>query len=363
MSTVETDRPASLPRRLPLIRHQPARRPFDWAGFRPEAVRAAADLPPYLVMGPLDEGSFRSDAERWCGRWLGPEPSTRYELSFDRTRSRYAVSLAWRGIEGTATEWPVDRGFVDAALRGLVFGAVPAWDEEAKRQLEADWQIEYLPQPKEIHPFIGLPDGLFRTILLFVPAREIRSVRDRLGAWLSSATPPYPVSVDLRLLRQVVNYVEGKAPAWTAHPSECFRRNVEGTGLFAAALPEREVRADGVAAWTIRRSCYALSIQLPFPAVVPVVERLAVDLGLVRPKLGDPVGAEMLPVVIPALYDTHASGLGVWDAGQTTRSTIAFEREAAAASEVPDPRAISEALWRIEEASGAMVAELDRFGG
>ncbi len=48
---------AALPPVIRLFRYQPARRVFDITAFDPARVGAAADLPPYLVLGALDEAA------------------------------------------------------------------------------------------------------------------------------------------------------------------------------------------------------------------------------------------------------------------------------------------------------------------
>ena len=55
----------------------PSRSAFNWGAFKPEAVKSPADLPPYLVFGPLNEETFLlRDGER-NGRTLSKKPKSR----------------------------------------------------------------------------------------------------------------------------------------------------------------------------------------------------------------------------------------------------------------------------------------------
>lgn len=47
----------------------PSKNAFNWGAFKPEAVKSPADLPPYLVFGPLNEGTFLLTPEGWRAEW------------------------------------------------------------------------------------------------------------------------------------------------------------------------------------------------------------------------------------------------------------------------------------------------------
>ena len=57
--------PYALPAVVPLAHYLPARRPFDWNGFKAESVNSGLDLPPYLSIGRLDPDSFIRTADGW----------------------------------------------------------------------------------------------------------------------------------------------------------------------------------------------------------------------------------------------------------------------------------------------------------
>ncbi len=61
-----------------------------------------------------------------------------------------------------------------------------------------------------------MPDGAFRTVAFPVAIKNLRLVRDWLGKVVAKSRLPYPVSAEAKLLFQAINYLEGKAPDWTA---------------------------------------------------------------------------------------------------------------------------------------------------
>ena len=44
------------------------RREFSFKEFNPKEIHRAQDLPPYLVMGVLDENSFKQSGGNWSAR-------------------------------------------------------------------------------------------------------------------------------------------------------------------------------------------------------------------------------------------------------------------------------------------------------
>ena len=67
---------AEAPLSIHLLRYLPQRRGFNWRALDPAAIRSAGDLPPYLILGELDEASFKRSDEGWSARWQGTEPDT-----------------------------------------------------------------------------------------------------------------------------------------------------------------------------------------------------------------------------------------------------------------------------------------------
>ena len=120
-----------------------------------------------------------------------------------------------------------------------------------------------MPQPAKALAFVGIPDGAFRTIAFIWQARNLRAMRNWLREVLHTTNPAYPVTEEARLLVQVVNHVDGKAPSWTTDVPRCFHRSLIDTGLAPADMPVREQAADGSAAWTVRRPADAVFINVP----------------------------------------------------------------------------------------------------
>jgi hypothetical protein len=79
------------------------------------------------------------------------------------------------------------------------------------------------------------------------------------------------------------------------------------------------VAQDGSAAWTLRRSIYAVFVAVPFAGLVDFLTRAASPKGPVRRRSDEELGIGMTPIVIPAMFEYQVSDLHVWDRQETTR--------------------------------------------
>lgn len=53
------------PNRIPLLGHEFVRPRFDFGAFDPDSVRVPSDLPPYLLLGPLDAAACVLGGDGW----------------------------------------------------------------------------------------------------------------------------------------------------------------------------------------------------------------------------------------------------------------------------------------------------------
>ena len=172
-----------LPRIIGIHRHVPNRLHVSWDTFSPSAVRSAKDLPPYLILGELDHESFTVTSDGWSATWQGTEEETQFKLKYSRAESRYDIHQTWDGINGGFSICPEKIGLKKFILQALYFQFPNQWDSQAKKRLEAKYQITYCEQPENLASFCGMPDGAFRTIAFPVGVRNIgkRSMNPRLA--------------------------------------------------------------------------------------------------------------------------------------------------------------------------------------
>ena len=121
------------------------------------------------------------------------------------------------------------------------------------------------------------------------------------------------------LISQSINYVEGKAPEWTRDEGQVFYSSLNDSGFPPNGLPVREVAQNGSAAWTLRRSIYAVLVDLPFAGLADFLTRAASAKGPIRRLSDEELGIGMTPIVIPATFEYQVSDLHVWDRQETTR--------------------------------------------
>ncbi len=328
----------NLPKLVPLVRHVPNRSRFDWKQFNPNAVLMASDLPPYLIMGWLDESSFERTPAGWQATWCAPEPGdTWLRIQFDAATKHYTLQQSWNGVDGGCSQCWAEKCALESAIGQWLYMRFPsAWDTAATARLESQYQLGYVPQPAKARAFVGIPDGAFRTIAFISQARNLRPIRQWLRQVVHTANPAYPVAAEARLLMQVVNYVEGKAPSWTTDAPRCFHQSLLDTGLAPVAMPVREQAADGSAAWTVRRPAYAVFINVPFTGLEQFLAAIQASNGPVRSSAAKPLRPEFRPVIFPLGLETHTAALSTWNPERTTRCTLTFPQLS-----VMDPLAVA----------------------
>lgn len=367
MTRALLDLQAELPRSLPLFRHTPARIPFSWRDWNPSLVRVATDLPPYLILGELAPASFMRSPSGWSARWQGLEEGTHFDVSWRTDTDRWELQQHWCGQNGGYSIYPT-RLPLDRLIGQTLYMSFPcAWDDAAKTQFEAAYQLTVVKQAAEASAFCGIPDGAFRTIIFPIAVRNLRPVRQWIQDLVEESPPAYPVNVEAKRVFQAINHVEGKAPAWTAGEAVSFNHSVVETGLVPLGFPVREQASDGAAAWTLRREIYFLFISLPFAGLADFLSRMASANGPIRRTEDPDFRFELRPVVLPTGTELQYESLAFWDRERTTRSFLQF----AAPGEENTPPAVDDfisaeraapvTLAKIEAISDEVVASVEQI--
>ena len=110
----------------------PSKNAFNWGAFKPEAVKSPADLPPYLVFGPLNEGTFLLTPEGWRAEWSDAQQKAKITLNWGANTHRYTATQVWEGEEGSATEQP------DALRKRPPIHVGSAGKEKSRRDVPSD---------------------------------------------------------------------------------------------------------------------------------------------------------------------------------------------------------------------------------
>jgi hypothetical protein len=361
------DRQSELPRSVPLFRYAPDRVRFSWRDWDPALVRSGADLPQYLILGDLDASTFEQTAGGWSARWQGTEHDTHLEVAYKADTSRWEIRQIWCGLDGGFSIFPA-RMPLDKVIAQALYTQFPRnWDGAAKSQLESTYQVTVVEQPENAYTFCGIPDGAFRTIIFPVAVRNLRPVRQWIQDIVEESPLAYPITVDAKLVFQALNYMEGKAPEWTAQEAVAFNQSVIETGLAPQGFPVREVANDGSAAWTLRREIYYLFIGLPFAGLTDFLRRMASANGPIRTVADPDFRFELRPIVIPAAFELQTESLALWDKARTTRSFLQFaspgqDKTVPTVEQVIDAdRTAPATLAQIESISGDVVTAIEQI--
>ncbi len=326
MTLSPLNRQSDLPRSVPLFRFAPDRAPFSWQDLNPALVRSASDIPQYLILGDLDPSTFELSAAGWSARWQGNENDTHIDVSYKAETKQWHIRQTWCGLDGGFCIFPAAMPLDKVIAEGLNMQFPRNWDSAAKLHLESTYQITIVELPENAYAFFGIPDGAFRTIAFPIAVRNLRPVQQWIRDIVDESPLPYPITVEAKLVFQALNYLEGKAPAWTSQGAVAFNQSVAETGLAPKGLPVREEAADGSAAWTLRREIYFLFIGLPFAGLTDFLSRMVSSNGPIRTVADPDFRFELRPIVIPAGFELQTESLAVWDKARTTRSFLQFAR-------------------------------------
>jgi hypothetical protein len=298
------------------------RREFSFKEFNPKAVQCAQDLPPYLVMGSLDECSFIQTNGNWSARWQGTDPDSYLTMEYVLERSQYTIAQYWHGINGGISMYR-DHVPLPVILGQALNHEFPQeWDKRAGQELTEKYAMTYLPRMKSVPSFFGIPDGFFVTIAIPVHVSALREAIFAVSSLCKSSDFTSPMYVQAHRTFQAINYIEGKAPESTTDPINLFIPNFIETGLLPLEMPVREVAPNGSAAWTVRRFTYVVCIHIPFAVLDFCLSWLSENSKLIQSKgqlSVDGQGFSMQPFVMPAGVDALGGEVSYTDAGHTTR--------------------------------------------
>ena len=251
----------------------------EYRGTPLTEVCVAEERPPYLLLGSLDRGSFRSAETEWSVRWIGVAPETFVEAHYERATRRLRLRQVGRGVEGGNCHTTGEH--FGCAIQHLYFPFPEAWDQAMRARLEGAYRLRYIPETRDQYSFTGLPDGAFRTIGVPVPITRLATMHDCVAQLGRDPELTVPMAGRLELRLSAVNYVTGRGPAWTGNPDRLSAASFNANGLLPLGPPQLEAASSGTSAWTVRRFVYLALIQVPFVGVEFAIERLA-ERGLIR---------------------------------------------------------------------------------
>lgn len=327
MTKPALQRQQELPDSIELIKYSPQRTGFAWRSWNPSSVKSARDLPPYLILGPLDEDSVEISCCGWSALWQGTEPDTRFEITYSEDAQRYEIRQEWCGIDGGfciySSAIPLDTLIPQA----LYAGFPRKWDAQAKTTLEQKYQLTYVEQPEGTTFFCGIPDGAFKTIAIPVSVNNMRRSRDWINRVIDEFGLRYPVHVVAKLLPQAFNYLEGEVPEQNPNPGTLFFQSLDQTGLVPFGFPVREKASDGTTAYTLRRAAYVIFVGVPFAGLTDLLDALYAKNGSVRQLDDFALSIELQPLIIPAALEYQSSNLAYWDRERFTRCHWQFSED------------------------------------
>ncbi len=309
----ESDSPPAFPKllALPAI-ERPVRVPV--AAFA--EVRSAADLPDRLLLGDLVADSFRREKKGWSAQWI--------DADGHRARFRYAgglssLELAYRGDEVVTLTTAERFTELGQTVQTLHPGA---WLGGLARDLEGRCNLRVFPHREDDAVAGDFPDGHLLTLVMPVPADRLMALFELHKAWQADAAIRTALSAYLRLGFSVVNYIEGRNPAMLAHPAGLVLYHVNALGTPAAEMPVRETDAEGLAAWTLRRSHYLYVAHLHLREAVRIAEKLA-EAGFIGAtdtgREGYPHAPEFAAALLPFGYEYAAKNAYWFDRDRRRR--------------------------------------------
>lgn len=304
------------------------RREFSFKEFNPKSVHWAQDLPPYLVMGSMDERSFIHEDGNWSARWQGTDPESYLTIEYELARSQYTITQCWHGIAGGISMYR-DHIPLPAIVGQALNHEFPSeWDKRAGIDFPEKYALIYLPRMKSVPSFFGIPDGFFVTIAIPVHVSALREAIVAVSSLCKDRDFTSPMYVQAHRTLQEINCIEGKADAATSSPTNLFITNFNETGLLPLAMPVREVAPDGSAVLTVRRFTYVVCIHIPFSVLDFCLSWLSDNSLLVRRNgqaSGDGPGFSMQPFIMPAGVDALGGEVSFTDSDHTTRLVWSFK--------------------------------------
>lgn len=300
----------------------PKKDAFDWTAFKPETVKSPADLPSYLVFGPLDEGTFLLTEEGWRAEWSDPEQKAKISLNWGKLTHRYTATQVWDGVEGSATEQSDTTPLIQVFAMLYEDGFPTIWDQMAKKKAEEAYHLTWLVGDKRLPTYFAAPDGIFRVICYPVMVKNIRHARSILES-IAKENLPYGFYAIANLMEQNIFYEVGKAPDWTSDIALCLTQSIGETGLIPAGVPQNE-EVEGKDYIHLERDVMMLNIFVPFAHIFDMLKRLAETPMPVIPASELPMRRETLPVIVPQGLSEKLSSFTLDDTIQGIRVQYAY---------------------------------------
>lgn len=326
MSKNVEDLKSRLPRIIGLGSHTPARRGFTLNGFDPKRVKCAADLPPYLILGELDETGCQFLTTGWRASWQGGEKDTHFDVTYKGDEDRYEITQTWCGVHGGLTTYRAVHPLAQIIGLALYQQFPEGWDGKAKESLEGCYQLSYVRSRPGWPSVCHIPDGAFRVISFPVAAHDLKPVFECLSE-AASMSLPFPFHAYARLIVQRVSYFEGHAPDWETTPLRLVESAIEDTGFPPLSMPQRTKEADGSAASTLEREVYVVFIAVPFAGLTDMLYGLRDPGGHMRYRDDPTRRFDLRPAVFPMGFAENMGVVAFWDGKRATRCAWVFRRE------------------------------------
>lgn len=314
--TAETRPPDGAPAFPKLIALPAIERPVRIPVAHFSEVKSAADLPDRLLLGDLAPESFRWEKKGWSAEWV--------DADGHKARFRYAgglssLELSYRGNEAvtlTTAERFVELGQTVQTLHP------GAWLDILGRHLEGHYNLRVFPMREDDAVGGDFPDGHQLTLVAPVPADRLMALFELHKRLQTDPDIRTGSTAYVRLAFSVVNYIEGRNPAMLSHPAGLVLHHVNALGTPAAEMPVHETDAEGLAAWTLRRSHYLYVAHLHLREAARFVAKLA-EAGFIgaagQTREGWPHAPEFGAALLPYGYEYVAQNAYWFDRDRRRR--------------------------------------------
>ena len=253
--------PATAGQAPPVIPLPKIERPHAGTSCPPSGVRSPQDLPDRLFLGSLDPSSFRAVDDGWKVQYVDDDGETTVTLGYERDDNRLIMFQTWRGEWGAGCTVGSD-DFRHLARNTIGFPGI--WDDRAKKLLESEYNMQYLPTQEEAHVVTGFPDGAFKSLCCPVPVSRLRNLVACHRDMAADTSIKAPISGYIHLGIGAVNYLEGRNGPSTSDPALLYWHTFDQTGLPAIDMPVWETGRDGTRALTVKRLIYVYVVTFPF---------------------------------------------------------------------------------------------------
>ena len=283
---------------IALINSKPeGRKPFNWSSFKPEAVKSAEDLPPYMIFGPLDRGTLIINSDGWHAVWSDPEQKAKVTVNWGAKTQRYTAQQFWQGEEGSAVEQQDSTPLIQVFALLYESGFPKNWDAKAKETVEEKYYLTWLEGSDRLPVYFGAPDGIFRTISFPLMVKNVRFAQKILQD-IAKQKLSYAFFATATLMEQEVFYKIGTAPEWTSDLAMCLTQSIGETGLIPSNVPTIEKVDD--AEWVnMRRDVMMLNISVPFAKIFDMLAMLSETPMPIISRSEAPIRRDLLPYIAP----------------------------------------------------------------